>query len=74
MDNGLSANFVFCIMQDAKGFMWFGTKDGLNKFDGNSFKVFRHNPRKENPHSGKCGNARYIGLMDIRIPWCGEDS
>lgn len=47
VDNGLSANFVFCIMQDTKGFMWFGTKDGLNKFDGNSCKVFRYNPQKE---------------------------
>ena len=43
VENGLSHNTVMCSLQDEKGFMWFGTKDGLNRFDGNAFKVFRQN-------------------------------
>ena len=42
VDQGLSENTVYCILQDTKGFMWFGTKDGLNRYDGSSFRVFRH--------------------------------
>ena len=38
--DGLSNNTVICSMQDSYGFMWFGTKDGLNRFDGNEFKHF----------------------------------
>jgi len=43
-DNGLSQNFISSILQDKKGFMWFGTKDGLNRYDGYSFIVYQHNP------------------------------
>lgn len=42
IDKGLSQNTVNCTIQDRFGFMWFGTKDGLNRFDGNRFKVYRH--------------------------------
>ncbi len=44
VENGLSNNAVICTLQDSKGFIWFGTKDGLNRFDGYSFKVFRNIP------------------------------
>lgn len=43
VEDGLSNNAVVCSLQDSKGFMWFGTRDGLNRFDGYTFKVFRHN-------------------------------
>lgn len=44
VEEGLSHNTVYCTIQDEQGFMWFGTKDGLNRFDGYNFKTFRHQP------------------------------
>ncbi|MFL5743597.1 MAG: two-component regulator propeller domain-containing protein [Niastella sp.] len=42
IDQGLSNNAVTCIYKDHNGFMWFGTYDGLNRYDGSSFRVFRN--------------------------------
>ena len=42
--DGLSQSAVVCIFQDKNGFMWFGTQDGLNRYDGYNFKVFKNNP------------------------------
>ncbi|MBI3140170.1 MAG: GAF domain-containing protein [Sphingobacteriales bacterium] len=39
--NGLSDNRITCFYKDRKGFMWIGTKNGLNRYDGHSFKIFR---------------------------------
>jgi signal transduction histidine kinase/ligand-binding sensor domain-containing protein/DNA-binding response OmpR family regulator len=41
MENGLPQNMIDCILQDSKGFMWFGTWSGLCRFDGYTFKVFK---------------------------------
>jgi len=48
LEHGLSQSIVQCICQDRTGFMWFGTEDGLNKFDGYQFTVLRHNPTDTN--------------------------
>lgn len=39
--DGMSQNMINCILQDHQGYMWFGTKDGLNRYDGYSFKIFK---------------------------------
>jgi signal transduction histidine kinase/ligand-binding sensor domain-containing protein/DNA-binding response OmpR family regulator len=44
MDRGLSHPAVSCVLQDSDGFMWFGTEDGLDRFDGYSFFIFRNSP------------------------------
>lgn len=46
--DGLSNNKINAILQDKIGFIWLGTEDGLNRFDGYSFKIFRNNPSDSN--------------------------
>jgi ligand-binding sensor domain-containing protein/serine phosphatase RsbU (regulator of sigma subunit) len=52
LQEGLSQSRVPCILQDHKGFMWFGTQDGLNKYDGYAFKTYRPEPGNPNSLSG----------------------
>jgi len=44
---GLSQNNVLAVLQDSRGFMWFGTRDGLNKYDGYQITVYRNDPRNK---------------------------
>jgi ligand-binding sensor domain-containing protein/signal transduction histidine kinase len=43
-NDGLSQSYVTAILQDRRGFMWFATRDGLNRYDGNTFLVYKNNP------------------------------
>lgn len=51
-EKGLSQGSVFAMIKDTRGTMWFGTQDGLNKWDGESFTVFRPSQKKNNSIDG----------------------
>ena len=44
VEDGISQNNTIAILQDSTGFMWFGSEDGLDKYDGQNFTNYRHNP------------------------------
>ncbi|OJV15046.1 MAG: hypothetical protein BGO21_19580 [Dyadobacter sp. 50-39] len=43
-EKGLSHNQVNCFLKDSRGFVWIGTANGLNRFDGYAFRIFKHDP------------------------------
>lgn len=43
LEEGLSQSFVTCIFQDSRGFMWIGTSEGLNKYDGYKITIYKNN-------------------------------
>ncbi len=47
-DKGLSQNTIHYILQDKQGYMWFATEDGLDKYDGYNFTVYKNNPNDSN--------------------------
>lgn len=58
--NGLASNTINAILKDKYGFMWFGTEDGLNKFDGLNFTVYRH---REND-SSSIGRGAVMAMVE----------
>ena len=48
INNGLSQSVVNCIFQDSKGYIWIGTQNGLNRFNGEAFDVYIYNPHDSN--------------------------
>lgn len=67
--DGLSHSNVYTIIQDQAGYMWFGTQDGLNKYDGYKFTIYRHEP--SNPNSLTTGNFGKIYQDSSGIFWFG---
>src|SRR5690606_29453334 len=49
IENGLSSSSIEAIVQDKDGFIWFGTEDGLNRYDGYQFRIYKNNYK--DPHS-----------------------
>jgi signal transduction histidine kinase/ligand-binding sensor domain-containing protein/DNA-binding response OmpR family regulator len=48
IENGLSNNSITCIFKDSRKFIWIGTTDGLNRYDGYSFVIYKHTPSDSN--------------------------
>ncbi len=64
VEDGLSQNTVFCVLQDQQGFIWLGTNDGLNRLDGYNFKVYR---RSNEPTS--IGNSKISCMIETDDPY-----
>ncbi len=71
MQKGLSQSSVLCILQDRNGFMWFGTKDGLNRYDGVDFRVFQYDCNDKY----SIGNNVINSMLEIENGdiWVGTD-
>lgn len=72
VEDGLSQNSVTTIFQDSKGFMWFGTYDGLNKYDGYNFTTYRSNPK--DPYSLSQNNVVVIFEDRKGDLWIGTEN
>lgn len=69
VEDGLSQSAVNGILQDSKGFMWFATEDGLNKYNGYTFTIFRHDP--QDPTSISDSFVRCIHEDSSGMIWVG---
>jgi ligand-binding sensor domain-containing protein/signal transduction histidine kinase len=70
--NGLSQNLVYDIVQDKKGFIWFGTDEGLNRFDGHEFRIFRH--ERNNPNSLIDNSVHSVAVDNDGVLWIGTSN
>jgi signal transduction histidine kinase/ligand-binding sensor domain-containing protein/AraC-like DNA-binding protein len=64
LENGLSNNNIVGFSQDKNGYIWICTKDGLNRFDGNTFKIFRHSKTNSNSICSNVLNCVYADKFD----------
>jgi ligand-binding sensor domain-containing protein/serine phosphatase RsbU (regulator of sigma subunit) len=63
LEDGLSQSIIEAIVQDRQGFMWFATEDGLNRYDGYDFTVFRNQP----------GNSDSLGYNELKALYEDDD-
>lgn len=69
--DGLSDQYINCIFQDSRGFLWIGTANGLNQYDGYQFTVYDHNPRDSQSLSSNW--VRAIGEDEKGYLWVGTE-
>ncbi|GAA4405449.1 two-component regulator propeller domain-containing protein [Nibrella viscosa] len=69
ISNGLSQGMIFDLKQDAKGFIWIATKDGLNRYDGHNFVAFTHDPYNDFSISGN--NCTALLIDSRKRLWVG---
>jgi len=67
--NGLSHDIVYAIVQDSRGFLWFGTQYGLNRYDGYTFTIFRH--LRSNPQSLVQNTVQALRVDSAGTLWVG---
>ncbi|HUM47987.1 MAG TPA: two-component regulator propeller domain-containing protein, partial [Chitinophagales bacterium] len=71
-EDGLPDNRVTCMLRDKSGFMWFGTKDGLSRYDGRDFYLFRN---RINDSASLCSNSiTCLAYDNDSILWIGTSS
>jgi ligand-binding sensor domain-containing protein len=69
-EDGLAQGEIYTIIQDHKGFVWFGSKGGISRFDGKQFKIFLHNPKD---NRSICSDDALSGLVEDSLHniWIG---
>ncbi len=72
VDQGLSSDSAICVIQDRRGFIWLGTENGLNRFDGHQFRIYEYD--ENNPHS--ISNNEVYALAEDRhgYIWVGTSN
>lgn len=68
---GLSHNKISCVLQDSRGFIWIGTEDGLNRYDGYHIDVYKHDPADAS--SLTSSSIRCLFEDHFKKLWIGTD-
>ena len=71
MERGLSNSVVFSIETDSSGFLWFGTANGLNRYDGKRIETFQHVPENDLSLSNDVIRSLYLDASGVL--WVGTD-